>query len=173
MTLNQEQQATSEPETDQPVADAVDPVRRFLDDSDEQAVGIAQSVSLGIAAQLPWLGPLIEAAIHCPTGRRRPVEILTAWGGFPAESGIPAEANEPKHQAYAAYILEVLNVHYPWLLAIMNASRVTLLVYPGSCRYTVTSEPMMARALCSFEILDLVPLTHLTPFPPEEGDVVH
>lgn len=138
----------------------------------EQAAAQALSVSLGIADKFPWIGPLVEAALVCPKERRRPVQVMTKWGGFPLGMR-EAYVDEKKHQLYAAHILKLLEEACPWLLALLNASQVSLLVYPGECRYTVIADPEWDRPPVAHDMPLLVPLTQMTPFPPEEADTVH
>jgi hypothetical protein len=141
--------------------------------SDDQASALALSVSLSLAHQFPWVGPLVEAALVCPPERRKPLQILTLWGGFPAEVGQPAGADEEKHRLYVAHILKLFDHICPWLLPLLNASHATLLVHPGECRYTVIADPSWDRPFCAFDIPQLIPFTRLTPFPAEAADLIH
>lgn len=140
--------------------------------SDADATQIAHAVSLGVAAQFPWVGPLLEAALLSPSGRA-PVEIMTKWGGFPSTVQAPADADEERHRIYVRHILTVFDQVCPWLMPLLNACKATLLVYPGECRYTVQPDPAWGRPACAYEIPHLIPLTHLTPFPAEDGDPIH
>jgi hypothetical protein len=116
----------------------------------------------------PWVGPLLEAAMCTSSEERRPAEMYTQWGGGASAIGDPAEADEEKHGAYLDHMLRLIDVTYPWLIPLLNSSKATFLVSPGMCCFTVQS-----RLGFVFDIPELEPFTHLTPFPAGEGEPIH
>lgn len=136
--------------------------------SPEEALAVAAEASAGVCRHFPWVGPLIESAVLCAPEERRPVQVHTQWGGGSDAIVNAEDADEEKHTAYSEHILRVMHGLYPWLLPLLDASRATLLVFPGTCCFTVHSRLGMI-----FDIPQLLPFTHLTPFVAETGDVVH
>lgn len=128
---------------------------------------VALEACSSVAAHFAWIGPLVEAALLCPAEERRPVEVYTQWGGK-SPIGFSEDLDDEKHAAYSEHILRVIHNVYPWLLPLLDSSRATLLVAPGMCCFTVHS-----RLGFVFDIEPLIPLTKLTPFAAEDGEVIH
>lgn len=130
----------------------------------EEAMAVAMEASAGVYKHYPWVGPLLEAAVLCPAEERRPVEVYTQWGGGKSPVGKPEDADEDKHETYSAHALRTIQGVYPWLLPLLDSSRATLLVSPGIVH---------TRLGMVFDIPQLIPLTHLTPFAADQRDLIH
>lgn len=111
-----------------------------------------------------WVGPLLESALALPADARKPVHVVTAWGG--CES--PDHPDEEKHAAYVEHMLVTIQSAYPWLLPLLNSSRVGLWLEPGVCLFVTPTTGTTA-----IPIPQLVPLTRLTPFGAAEGESIH
>lgn len=134
-----------------------------------ETVQAACMEAFGMLAQhASWLGPLLEAALLCPPELRKPAEILTTWCGDRTPVGSAEDADPEKHAAYVEHMRDVINEACPFLLPLLDAAGALLLVSPGLACYTVRT-----RLGVPIDIPALVPFTHLTPFPPEEGEQVH
>lgn len=131
----------------------------------EDVRGVALDAMSGLIEQAPWVAPLIESALSCPAELRRPVVVLTRWGGG-RHSG--QEDDPQKHAAYVAHMVETIDASLPWLMPLLNAANAELLVAPGICAFTVRS-----RLGIPFDIPQLVPFTWMTPFGPGEEDAIH
>ncbi|MES2939206.1 MAG: hypothetical protein V4864_16085 [Pseudomonadota bacterium] len=136
--------------------------------SAEATLAAATEACEGVSRHFSWVGPLVEAALLCPTEERHPVKVYTKWGGDTSPIGEPEDADADKHESYSDHMLRVIHNVYPWLLPLLDSAKATLLVYPGTCCFTVHS-----RLGFVFDIPPLIPLTQLTPFPAEAGETLH
>jgi hypothetical protein len=121
----------------------------------------ASSASLGfLGSSLPWMAPLIEAAVRNQT--RGSARFLNAWGDGQQHS------DRPRYEAHVAYVREQLSVRCPWLLALFDGASALVLVSP-----TLVSFSVPQHLGVSFDCPEIVPLIPLDPAEPESGEHLH